>query len=78
MEDDVSGFYEYSIKYTDIYIIKYTFENTSYVSAIVNDITLYKHVDKLDILFDASYSDLNMFLNICEINSKNQNNLSKF
>ena len=67
VEDDVSDLYEYAIKYTDICIIKYTFENTSYVSAIVNDIISYKHVDKLNILFDASYSDLNMFLNICEI-----------
>ena len=68
MENYESDLYEYAIKYTDICIMKYTFENISYLSVIVNDLISYKHVDKLDILLEGSYSDLNIFLNICESN----------
>ena len=68
VEDDLLDFYEYAIKNTDLCIIKYAldFKNTSYVSAIVNELISYEHIDKLNILFEASLSDLNMFLNICE------------
>ena len=70
VEDDLLDFYKYAIKNTDLCIIKYAldFKNTSYVSAIVNELISYEHIDKLNILFEASLSDLNMFLYICETN----------
>ena len=68
LEDDMLNFYEYAIKNADICIIKYIvdFENKSHVSMIVKELASLKREDKFDILFEASYTDLTKFLNVCE------------
>ena len=67
-DDDMSDFYNYALINTDLDVIEYSinFENNLHMPAIVNDLIKYENMDKLNILYTASFSSLNIFLGVCE------------